>query len=333
MGLIGRFRHLLIKGNSPGESEEKYLVLVAKEPENAGAHMKLAEIYQKKREKQKAIAEYLLAAGILAKSKSYDRAIAVYKKIYRQDPSLEQVHLKMADIYREMGFFADAFAQYRILAQHYESSGMKDKVSEITKLIAEMEPLKIDSEVSFDNVTPPKEEEGAPRLEKATAKGFFDLGAELRIDKPVQMGAFQEVSTSERVYGVKEILKELEEIGGPSIVDPHFNYTMGVAYRELGLSDEAIEQFKIAVKKRQKLFDALSMLGFCYKEKDMSDESQRSFEKALRVDGTTQEKKINVKYILGFLYEEQGRIEDALKLLQEIAAAGKGFEEAQKVPI
>jgi tetratricopeptide (TPR) repeat protein len=334
MGLLDKFRDLLKTGNSHGEPEEKYLVLVEKEPENANAHMKLAEIYQKKREKQKAISEYLLAADILTENKSYARAIAVYKQLYRQDPSLDLVHLKIADIYREMGFLADAFAQYRILAQQYESSGMKDKVSEIMKLIAEMESPKIDLEGSFNNVTPPpKGEEGGPRLEKAPSEGFFDLGAELRVDKPVQLRAFQEVSTSERVYGVKDIFEELQEIGGPSVVDPHFNYSMGVAYRELGFSDEAIEQFEIAAEKSQKPFDALSMLGFCYKEKDMPDESQRSFEKALRVDGTAPEKILNVKYILGFLYQEQGRIEDALKLLQEIAAVDKGFQTAQEAPI
>jgi tetratricopeptide (TPR) repeat protein len=334
MGLLDKFRDLLKKGNSPGEPEEKYLDLVGKEPENANAHMRLAEIYQRKGEKQKAISQYLLAADILTESKSYDRAIGVYKRLYRQDPSLVHVHLKIADIYREMGFLADAFAQYRISAQQYESSGMKDKVSEIMKLIAEMETPKTDLEGGFNNVTPPPSGEGGgARLEKAASEGFFDLGAELRVDKPVQLRAFQEVSTSERVYGVKEIFEELQEISGPSVVDPHFNYTMGVAYRELGFSDEAIEQFEIAVKKRQKPFDALSMLGFCYKEKDMPDESQRSFEKALRVDGTTQEKILNVKYILGLLYQEQGRMEDAQRLLQEIAAVGKGFQAAQEAPI
>lgn len=334
MGFLDKFRDLLKKRNSQVEPEAKYLDLVKKEPESASAHMKLAEIYQKKGGKQKAISEYLLAADIFTDNKSYDRAIAIYKQLYRQDPSLDHVHLKIADIYREMGFLADASAHYRILGQYYESLGMKDKVSEMMKLMDEMEPGKTDLKGGFNNVIPlPKGEEGDPRLEKASSGGFFDLGAELTADEPVPMKAFQEVSTSERVYGVEEIFKELKEIGGPSIADPHFNYTMGVAYRELGFSDDAIEQFEIAVKKRQKPFDALSMLGFCYKEKDMRDESQRSFEKALRIAGTAQGEILNVKYILGLLYQEQGRIEDALKLLQEIAAMGKGFQKAQDVPI
>ncbi len=334
MAFIDKIRHLRKTENSNGSSPKKYLDLVQKEPHNANAHLKLAEIYQKKGERQKALSEYLLAADIFTEKQSYDHAIAIYKQLYRQDPSLDQVYLKIADIYRVRGLVADAAAQYRILARYYESSGMKDEASEIMKLLAEMEAPKTALKDSFNTALPlPKREEGDRRLEEGTSRDFFDLGAELSIDKPVQLKPFQEVSTSESVYGAKEIFKELKEIGGPGRVDPHFNYTMGVAYRELGFCDEAIEQFEIAVKERQKPFDALSMLGFCYKEKGMWDESQQSFEKALRVDGTTPEKIHNVKYILGLLYQEQGRTEDALKLLQEVAAVDKGSQASQDAPI
>ena len=335
MAFIDKIRHLLKTGNSNGSSPKKYLDLVQKEPRNANAHLKLAEIYQKKGEKQKALSEYLLAADIFTEKQSYDHAIAIYKQLYRQDPTLDQVYLKIADIYRERGFLADATAQYRILAQYYESSGMKDEASEIMKLMAEIEAPKISLKDSFNNlIPPPKGEEGKPRLvDKGTPGTFFDLGAELRIDKPVELRPFQEVSTSERVYGPKEIFKELKEIGGPGRVDPYFNYTMGVAYRELGFCDEAIEQFQIAVKERQKPFDALSMLGFCYKEKGMWDESQQSFESALGIVGTEPGKILNVKYILGLLYQEKGQTEDALKLLQEIATVDKVFQPGQDIPI
>jgi tetratricopeptide (TPR) repeat protein len=334
MVFIDKIRHLLKTGNSNGSSPKKYLDLVQKDPHNANAHLKLAEIYQKKGEKKKALSEYLLAADIFTEKQSYDHAIAIYKQLYRQDPTLDQVYLKIADIYRERGFLADATAQYRILAQYYESSGMKDEASEIMKLISEMEPPMTASNNSLNTVLAlPKKEEGDRKLEEGASSGFFDLGAELRIDKPVQLKPSQEVSTSERVYGAKEIFKELEEIGGPGRVDPHFNYTMGVAYRKLGYCDEAIEQFEIAVKERQKPFEALSMLGFCYKEKGMWDESQRSFESALGIAGTAQEKILNVKYILGLLYQEKGQTEDALKLLQEIATMDKGFQAGQDAPI
>lgn len=224
MRLFDKFRNLPEKENSRGEPKEDYLDVVQKEPANANAHKKLAEVYQKKGEKQKAISEYLLAADIFIEKKSYQCAIAIYKQLYRQDPSLGHLHLKIADIYREMGFLADAFAQYKILAQYYESLGMKDNVSEVTKLMAEMEPRKTALEGSFNNVIPlPKGEEGAPAVQKAISERLFDLGAELAAAEPLQMKAFKEVSTSERVYGVEDIFKVLRETGGASLVNPQFN--------------------------------------------------------------------------------------------------------------
>ena len=131
------------KARNP-EPMDRYLTLVKKEPGNAKAHLKLAEMYQKKGDKKKAISEYLIAAEIFLKNQFYARAMAIYKQVPKQDPSLDHVYLKIADIYRKMGFMGDAFAQYRILVQHYDHQGSKDKALEVLSLMADMDPRKSD---------------------------------------------------------------------------------------------------------------------------------------------------------------------------------------------
>ena len=60
MGIFEKFGEIL-KGKSKNqEPMKRYLNLVKKEPGNAKAHLKLAELYQKKGDKKKAIAEYLM---------------------------------------------------------------------------------------------------------------------------------------------------------------------------------------------------------------------------------------------------------------------------------
>jgi len=131
------------KARNP-EPMDRYLAMVKKEPGNAKAHLKLAELYQKKGDKKKAISEYLIAAEIFLKNQFYARAMAIYKQVPKQDPSLDHVYLKIADIYRKMGFMGDAFAQYRILVQHYDHQGSKDKALEVLSLMADMDPRKSD---------------------------------------------------------------------------------------------------------------------------------------------------------------------------------------------
>ena len=66
MALQDKFAVFWKRGkNQETNSKEKYIDLTEQDPENDKAHLKLAEIYEKKGEKEKAISEYLLACIIL----------------------------------------------------------------------------------------------------------------------------------------------------------------------------------------------------------------------------------------------------------------------------
>ncbi len=313
MALHDKFAFLRKRGkNQETDSEEKYLKLTEHEPENDKAHLKLAEIYEKKGEIEKSASEYLLVADIFAKKKFYAGAMAIYKKLVKQDPSADHVYLKIADIYRKMGFLGDALVQYRALVGHYESLGMKDKAAEVMKLMDQMDPRKTGSKGSgFKSVAQ------SPKGE-VTLAHYFDLRNELKAAEPLEIKAAQELSM-ERFYGIQDIFKELKEIGGPSAVDPHFNFDLGAAYVKAGFFEDAIEQLQVAIAGGQNPFEAASMLAFCYKKKGMLDEACQSFEKALQVEGIPREKTMNVKYELGLLYKELGRREEGLNLLREVA--------------
>jgi tetratricopeptide (TPR) repeat protein len=322
MALQDKFAVFWKRGkNQETNSKEKYIDLTEQDPENDKAHLKLAEIYEKKGEKERAISEYLLAADIFAKKKSYAGAMAIYKKLVKQDPSADHVYLKIADIYRKMGFLGDALGQYRVLAEHYETLGRKDKAAEVMNLMAQMDPRKAASKGSgFKGVPqPPTGKESRPSAKEATLEQFFDLRTELKAAEPLEMKASQELSTLGKIYGIQDIFNELKETGGPSVVDPYFNCDLGMAYAKAGFFEDAIKQLQVATAGGQKPFEAASMLAFCYKKKGMLEEASQAFEKALQVEGIPREKAMNVRYELGLLYKELGRREEGLNLLREVA--------------
>lgn len=322
-------------------SVDQYMDLLVKEPGNAKAHLKLAEFYQRKGEKQKAISEYLLAAEIFMKNNFYARAMAIYKQIPKQDPTLDHVYLKIADIYRKMGFAGDALAQYKLILHHYNSRGMIDKAREIMDLMMELDPEKnslgeqsraLQEAFGFRDLengdAAPLEKGRDKRSDAATQDPFFDLGAELDGGKLVEAFAAKGTVT-EKISGFDDILKELKEISGPSTAYPHFNYQMGIACREMGFFEDAIEQFKVAYKKGQSPFEAANMLGLCYKEKGKWEEAREAFEKALKVKGVPPEKSLEVKFEIGLICKEQGRIEEAMDLLREISNENQGFRKEE----
>jgi tetratricopeptide (TPR) repeat protein len=344
MGIMDKLGSLLKKEESKDQdSVKRYLSVVKKEPDNATAHLKLAEIYQKKGEKKKAIAEYLMAAEIFLKNQFYARAMAIYKQVPKKDPSLDHVYLKIAEIYRKMGFLGDAFAQYRILVQHYDKMGMKDKALEVLSLMAEMDPRKADLkeriQIHQTNLSLGKEgiprESGMPQVFPAELpgrekhEGFFDLGAELDSVEPAPMSDLKEISTMEKIYGFEEIFKELRETSGPSSVDPNFNYNLGVASREMDFIDDAIEQFEIALEKNQCPFEAANMLALCHKEKGQWEKAAQAFQKALQVERIPKDQILKVKYELGLIYKQQGKTEKALGLLREISSSDPKVRDAK----
>ena len=351
MGIIDKFGEMLKGKSKAQEPLDRYTNLVKKEPGNAKAHLKLAEIYQKKGDKKKAIAEYLMAAEIFLKNQFYARAMAIYKQVPKQDPTLDHVYLKIADIYRKMGFTGDAFAQYRIMVQHYDSQGMKDKALEVLSLMADMDPRKTDlkekikiakshmdigeipgagaraGDAAVPDQLPPLPADLAGMEKKKT--DFFDLGAMLESAEAPQGAGVKEISPMEKIYGFEEIFKELKENSGPSAVDPNFNYNLGVASREMGFMEDSIEQFQIALEKDQNPFEAANMLGLCYKETEQWEKAVQSFQKALRMEGIPREKILEVKYELGLIYKQQGKKEEALGLLREISAVNTKFRDAK----
>jgi len=94
----------------------------------------------------------------------------------------------------------------------------------------------------------------------------------------------------------KEFKKGVDEKIGTEDYDTRYN--LGIAYKEMGLIEEAIHEFLISSKHPLKFFDSAGLLGICFREKGMMDESIGWFEKALQTPGRKDDEYNAVKYEL-----------------------------------
>ena len=316
-GLLCKLRIFQKKENDKTINDLKYYnQVIKKEPENAKAHFTLAKIYHKRGEKKKATTEYLLAAEKFSKDGFYAHAIAIYKKIVTQDPSQEQVYLKLAQTFKKMGFLGDAFLQYSKLLDYYNELGQKDKTLEIVRLMAEFDQQKFSlDERAYLKYRLVKEclksQETEDRGNGLNMEGFFDLDSALEKNEPIMSAGFKEISL-DKMYGFEEILKELKDLAGPSKAYPNFNYHMGIACREMGFIDEAIEQFQISVEQGQNPFHAATLLGVCFMDKGYLEKARESFEKVLMTEGISEEMILEVKEKLDLISKTEGRKESFL---------------------
>ena len=308
MKFLDKFSDVLKIGKGKaGFDVEKYLDRADKEPGNTEAHLKLAKSYEKRGEMGEATKEYLLAAASFTRNGHYPQALTVYKHILKGSPNLDRVEMKIAEIYGKMGEVENAYSVYERLLEAYNQQGRDDRAQEIMCLMAELSmqrattggKVRISSEGAQLSPPPTVNMTGGnvPKTippEGGKKKVAFDLGAEPETHQPLEVKGFSKI-TAEKVYGFNDIFKELKRSDIPSADFADFNYHMGVACRQMGHIDEAIEQFRLALEKGQNPCEAPHLLGRCFWDKGLKEEARRSFEIALKVEGIGPEKIQEIK--------------------------------------
>jgi len=123
----------------------------------------------------------------------------------------------------------------------------------------------------------------------------------------------------------KEFRKGVEKQLGTEDYDTRYN--LGIAYKEMGLLDEAIAEFQLAAKDEVRGLECCSMLGLCFLEKGMPDIAVKWFTKGLELPGRREEEYHGLQYDLGQAHEAAGRPEQALELYKDIYKENARFRD------
>ncbi len=146
---------------------------------------------------------------------------------------------------------------------------------------------------------------------------FFDLAAELESELEEES---EEVSLSEEEQSLEEIFKEfkkgVEQQLDSEDYDTHYN--LGIAYKEMGLIDEAIGEFQLASKDPMRAVECASMLGLCFLEKGMPQLAIKWYRKGLEMPEITPEEHVGLLYDLGSAFLEVGDTDNAQKAFVEV---------------
>jgi hypothetical protein len=155
---------------------------------------------------------------------------------------------------------------------------------------------------------------------------FFDLAAELESELEEES---EEVSLSEEEQSLEEIFKEfkkgVEQQLDSEDYDTHYN--LGIAYKEMGLIDEAIGEFQLASKDPMRAVECASMLGLCFLEKGMPQLAIKWYRKGLELAEITADEHVGLLYDLGSVYVEVGDTDNAQKAFLEVYSLNTNYRE------
>lgn len=101
-------------------------------------------------------------------------------------------------------------------------------------------------------------------------------------------------------------------------IDPETHYTLGVAYKNMGLLDEAKEEFRLSMKGPDFFLDSCLMIAVCLKEQGEGQSASAQLELLLKDPKYQGAKAQAIRYELGLLYEAQEQWSQAAAIYESI---------------
>jgi|GEM_PF-1455737 len=186
----------------------------------------------------------------------------------------------------------------------------------------------VDAVFKFEEPVAEKKIEASPEQPKLVKEelfeeeeDFFDLAAELEEGLlNVQSAVGEDRPPDGQNYSIEDILTDFKKGVDKQLGSEDYDtrYNLGIAYKEMGLIDEAIAEFQIAAKDPRRFLECCSMLGLCFVEKGMPKLAVKWYQRGLEAPGYVEEEYQGLRYDLAEAHEAMGETDRALEILQEV---------------
>ena len=165
----------------------------------------------------------------------------------------------------------------------------------------------------------------------ADEQKFFNLAEELEKDLGDEVPAEEssEINTPQGEVSLEEIFREFKKGVEQqlSAEDYETHYNLGIAYKEMGLVDEAIGEFQLASKDPGRAVECCSMLGHCFLEKGMPQLAIKWFQKGLESPGIVELATAGMLYDLAQVYQDTGDTDSAYRTFQEVYGLNANYRD------
>jgi pilus assembly protein FimV len=160
------------------------------------------------------------------------------------------------------------------------------------------------------------------------APGFSGTMPNAQPASPVKPAAARPAPSGES-GPLKEVFDEFRaELGemGAEDEDLETHYNLGIAFREMGLLEEAISEFQKVAKASDRgrpfryTMQCCTLLGLAFMEKGQPAIAAIWYERALQTPGNDPESTLALRYDLGVAQESAGELEAALKSFSQVYA-------------
>ncbi|HEU4885011.1 MAG TPA: tetratricopeptide repeat protein [Longimicrobium sp.] len=238
---------------------------------------------------------------------------------------------------------------YLDLGRHLARHGQEEKAAAVFKRVLELDPHNVEGRAAAAQVAhfvraPAPQAEAAPPAAPAPPPpppgDYVDLGALIMDDErgegePSTRFVVEEKEPSgDEDKDFAEMLTHFRQKVAENIdvEDSASHYDLGVAFMELGLVDEAIAEFQVALRGGANPLATLELLGQCFVDKGQYAVAGRVLDRALKLPGVADGDVIGVLYLLGRVEEGTDHPEGAVELYERVVSVDIRFRDtAQRI--
>ena len=308
-------------GGASSISEE----LLRVDPNSVRYHQKRVEYAVRSNDRPRLVDAYLALAECLFRSGQLDKSRAVYGRVLELAPDDPRAQSAMREAFgtRELSqaVIEQAVAEAVAAAEAPGANGVPAAAPPVPP--APLEKRRSDPTPAA--AEPPKRPV-TPRRES-----FVNLSEWLREEEPdknTRLVATGTETPKEQV-GFAEMLTLFKQGVASNVeeTDHESHYDLGVAYKEMGLLDEAISEFQKALRGTEQRVRTYEALGQCFVEKRQYQIALTILARALNDKAYGDDTLVGVLYLLGYASESLGQMDEALKYYERVFAVDIQFRD------
>jgi tetratricopeptide (TPR) repeat protein len=315
---------------------------VADRPDDPAVHRELAEALLRAGESDRARQELEIAAQAYEGSEDWESASETVALLVTLAPSDIRYHQKLVEFAYRSGNKPRLIEAYLALADALVELGEPAKAEAVYHRVVDHEPenerarralatLALDGAAAATVASPVSEPPQASAPPAPGTPGFVDLGSlvmddglprrdtRMRIQNP-QPTDDEQRNFEETLAAFKRGIEQNVELD-----DYHTHYDLGVAFKEMGLLDEAIAEFQKALRAPEGRLRTAEALGTAFFDKGQFPVAENLLRRAVETLAGGDDEKIGLLYWLGRAREAQGKSAEALGAYERALAVDIRF--------
>ncbi len=324
--------------------------LVADDPDDPEAHRALGEALIEAGDRERGIEELDHATAGFENRGELAQAQDLTDEILRLDPNSVRHRQKLVEYAFKSGDKAALIDAYLELADTLLRGDLPDKARAVYQRVAEHDRTNERAKAALAMLAPvtapapetkpqSREPRVAPKDAKMTVRDepgehgdFVDLGAMIldddsAVQRNTRMTVADEEPTGDEEKDFREMLARFKQGIDENIEETDFqsHYDLGVAFKEMGLLDEAIAEFQKALAAPEGKLRTTEALGACFIERRAYVVAESILRRGLDLPASGDKERLGVLYWLARALEEVGKKVEARDLYGRVFAVDIRF--------